>query len=410
MLQQLSLLNPTEPWTVADLTRYIKEKFETDYRLQDVIVTGELSNVSRPRSGHMYFTLKDAQASLRGVMWRGQVARLTYQPQNGDRVLVHGNISVYEASGQYQIYAGDIHLAGTGDLFQQFEALKRALEDEGLFDPIHKKVLPHWPRRLALVTSPTGAALQDMLNVIKRRWPLLEVVVIPTAVQGAAAPPQIVAAIEAADRLSPDTILLARGGGSLEDLWAFNDEHVARAIFATNAPVIAGVGHETDFTIADFVADLRAPTPSAAAEIATPDQREQRQVVDDLLLSFARQLGDYLRGLRWQLAEQQAILWGLSPRAQLATAQHQIANLKLRAALGIRNRLRLQREHLRGLTQTLAGLGPTTTLARGYAIVSRTGTKEIIRSSTAVKNEESLDVRVADGQFGVKVTERTKKS
>ncbi|MFQ5409930.1 MAG: exodeoxyribonuclease VII large subunit, partial [Anaerolineales bacterium] len=353
----------------------------------------------------MYFTLKDEQAALRCVMWRNQVARLPYEPQDGDRVVVRGQVSVYEASGQYQLYAAELRLAGVGDLYQQFEALKEKLDAEGLFDPKHKQPLPAWPTRIALVTSPTGAAIRDMLHVIGRRWPSAEVIIVPTTVQGAAAPAEIVAALDSAHALTLDVILLARGGGSIEDLWAFNDESVARAIFGAKTPIVSGVGHETDFTIADFVADVRAPTPSAAAEIATPDQREVRQRIDSLLTSLADTVTEAITHRRWALAEQQATLWGLSPRAQLAAARQRVAGLAYRALLALRHSLRLQRERVHGLQQALAGLGPPATLARGYAIVTRAGTRDVVRAVDDVTAGEQLDVRVADGQFGATVNQ-----
>ena len=264
-------------WSVVDLTRYVRQTLETDYRLQDLWVKGEAFNVSRPSSGHLYFTLKDSEASLRCVMWRSEVADLTALPRDGEAIEVHGRISVYEAGGQYQLYADDIRPAGIGALFEEFIRLRDRLEKEGLFDPERKRPLPEWPKRIGVVTSPTGAALRDVLNVLRRRYPLLEVILAPTAVQGDEAPGGIVSALAALNTYSdPDVILLVRGGGSIEDLWAFNDEGVARAIAASEAPVVSGVGHETDVIIADYVADVRAPTPEttgasdAAIARATP--------------------------------------------------------------------------------------------------------------------------------------------
>ena len=260
-------------WTVASLTAYIREMFEVDFRLQDVRVSGELSNFSQARSGHVYFTIKDQQAQLRCVMWRNAAARIRVWPQEGDAVMVDGRISVYEAGGVYQMYAESIMPLGRGELAEAFEQLKRELAAQGMFEAEHKKQTPPTPRKIGVVTSINAAALRDILNVLNRRWPAVSVLVAPSLVQGAEAPGQIVRALRWLDgRDDIDVIIIARGGGSIEDLWAFNDEMVARAIFEARHPIIVGVGHESDFTIADFVADVRAPTPSAAAELAVPDR------------------------------------------------------------------------------------------------------------------------------------------
>ena len=262
--------------TVAELTTYIRELFESNEQLQDVWVEGEVSNFSKASSGHLYFTLKDSAAQIKCVMWRSSVERQTTIPQNGDAVLVHGAVSVYEVNGVYQLYADRIRPLGVGNLYQQFEELKARLTDEGLFDEARKRPIPDFPHQIGVVTSPEAAAFQDVQNVLRRRYPLVEVILSPCQVQGEAAPAQIVRAIERLNQYSQvDVILVCRGGGSIEDLWAFNDERVARAMVASRIPVVSGVGHETDFTIADFAADLRAPTPSAAAELMTPN-------IDDL--------------------------------------------------------------------------------------------------------------------------------
>jgi exodeoxyribonuclease VII large subunit len=263
---------PGSAWSVSELTGYIKELFEIDFRLQDIEVEGEISNFVRARSGHLYFTLKDEQAQLKCVMWRTHARRLHFLPQDGDALLVHGRISVYETGGVYQLYADFLEPSGRGDLAIAFERLKEQLAQEGLFDAEKKQSIPPLPNKIGIVTSADAAALRDILNVLNRRCPLVSVLIAPTLVQGDQAPPNIVRALRWLDgRDDVDMIIIARGGGSMEDLWAFNDEQVARAIFAARHPVISGVGHETDFTITDFVADLRAPTPSAAAEMAVPD-------------------------------------------------------------------------------------------------------------------------------------------
>ncbi len=390
-----------EAWTVSALNRYIRTTLETDYRLKDLVVIGEISNLSRPASGHLYFTLKDPSAAVRCVMWKAQAARLIYRPRDGDRAQVHGAVGVYEAGGQYQLYADWIQAEGQGDLFRQFTALKAKLEAEGLFDPGRKRPVPTQPQRLAIVTSPTGAALRDMLNVIRRRWPALEVILCPTPVQGDDAPPQIVDALTAANSLEPDVIIVARGGGSIEDLWAFNNESVVRAIAASKAPIISGVGHETDFTLADFVADLRAPTPSAAAELATPNRLELLTDLRALTERLAGALQSRVRERRWVLAERTAVLGGLSPRAQLANSRQRLDELTLRTTSAMRHQLEISRHQVSGLTHRLAALSPLAILQRGYAVVTRANTARVIRSAAEVQPGDPLDVRVSRGQFKV---------
>jgi exodeoxyribonuclease VII large subunit len=270
-MSQISLFE-TPRFTVTEFTRRVRRLLEGDAALQDVWVQGEISNFSRPASGHLYFTLKDAGASLRCVMWKGDAIRVRGMPlQDGLSIEAHGKIGVYEPSGQYQLIVDILRPAGEGALYAEFLRLKMLLEAEGLFAPERKRPLPNFPRTIGIVTSSTGAALRDMLNVLRRRLPLAEVVLAASPVQGTEAPPALVLALQKLNTLvKPDVILLARGGGSIEDLWAFNDERVVRAVVASNAPVITGVGHETDFTLVDFASDLRAPTPTAAAELATP--------------------------------------------------------------------------------------------------------------------------------------------
>jgi len=249
--------------TVSQITAYIKELFEADDSLQDLWIEGEVSNCSRPPSGHIYFTLKDPGAEIACVLWRSQAAALEHLPVEGQAVMVHGRASVYEAKGRYQLYVDWLQPVGEGALFLRLQQLKDKLEREGLFAPERKRPLPPFPRQIGVVTSPVGAAIRDILHVLQRRFPLAEVILAPSQVQGEEAPPQIVAALEMLNaHTDVDVIIVARGGGSLEELWAFNDERVARAIFASRVPVVSGVGHETDYTLSDLVADLRAPTPS----------------------------------------------------------------------------------------------------------------------------------------------------
>jgi len=406
MLEQLSLFGgPTisEPFTVSQLTGHIRRLFEDDPVLDDVWVEGEVSNFSRASSGHCYFTLKDAGAQVPCVMWRNVADAQDYFPAGGDLVLAHGNVSVYEAGGRYQLYVDRVQPAGVGNLYLEFERLKAQLEAEGLFDPQRKRPLPPLPHRIGVVTSPTAAALRDILNVLGRRYPLAEVLLSPTQVQGEAAPPQIVA-IEALNECEDvDVIVIARGGGSLEDLWAFNDERVARAVAASRIPTVCGVGHETDFSLADFAADVRAPTPSAAAELVAPDRAELRAYVAGLSAALVAALQGEIEERRWRLAEQARALKHLSPQAQLAQARQRVDDLLAHAEAAICHNLALSRERLIGLRRRLASASPLGTLERGYAIVRRQATGEVVQSTGQVAPGDALDVRVADGEFEAEV-------
>jgi exodeoxyribonuclease VII large subunit len=397
-MAQLTLLGLTTPLlSVSDLTRRVRELLDTDYRLQDVWVSGEASNVSRPASGHLYFTLKDAQASLRCVMWRPDAARLLTPPREGEAVEVHGRVSVYEAAGQYQLYADTLRPAGEGLLYQQFLRLKAQLEAEGLFGAERKRPLPAC---IGLVTSPSGAALRDVIHVFRRRFPLAEVTLAPTPVQGDEAAAGIIAALQALNRhVHPDVILLVRGGGSSEDLAAFNDEGVARAIAASQAPVVSGVGHETDFTIADFVADRRAPTPSAAAEIVTPDVIVLTEEVRLARARLAEALAERLRTQRWAMDELRFRIRLASPRAQVATARQRLDDLGARAQAGMEAGLRLRRAAVGGLAQTLRAVGPAAVLERGYAVVRLKDGGQVVHSRKQAPPGVVLEVRVADGTF-----------
>jgi exodeoxyribonuclease VII large subunit len=404
-MAQLPLFSPLPPtsWSVTDLTRYLRDLLESDELLQDVWVQGEVSNFSHPTSGHLYFTIKDKGASLRCVMWRNNALRLAALPRDGDALEVHGAVSIYEISGQYQLYADLIRPAGEGALYQQFLRLKARLEAEGLFDPERKRPIPEWLHRLGIITSPTGAALRDILNTLQRRYPLLEVFLAPTPVQGDEAPPGIVAALQLLNQVvQPDVILLARGGGSIEDLWAFNDERVARAIATSTAPVICGVGHETDFTIADFVADLRAPTPTAAAELATPDQLDLRVTAQELSERLAHSAEAYLNAERWSFSALHGRLVQHSPRSRLQTGRQRLDELARRTSTGLAHYLQLQQAHQAGLRQRLAALSPQGVLQRGYAIVS-SASGQIIHSACQVQPGDALSVRVTDGEFPVRV-------
>ena len=405
-MTQLGLFQPDAPptWSVTDLTRYLRELLESDHNLSDVWISGEVSNVSAPRSGHLYFTLKDENASLKCVMWKPQVMRLRFLPREGDAIEVHGAVSVYEQAGQYQLYADTIRQTGEGALYQEFMRLKARLESEGLFDEDRKRRLPPWPKRIGIVTSPTGAALQDMLNTIRRRFPLVDVILAPSAVQGADAPAGLTRAVAALNRQTPppDIIIVARGGGSIEDLWAFNDETVVRAVATSTIPVISGVGHETDYTLTDFAADLRAPTPTAAAELATPNQTDLRESLVEISVELTRILLDTLNTRRWTLSDAQNRLLRHAPRARILNDRQRLDDLLRRTETAFFHQMKLYRTRLDGLTQQLASLSPLATLERGYAVVTQPD-GQVVRRAEQVSPGDVLNVRVSDGSFGVSV-------
>jgi len=394
-----SLLRAPEPLSVSELTAHVKEIIACDDLLADVRVAGEVSNLSRPASGHLYFTLKDEGAQLRCVMWRSHAARLSRPPRNGDAVIVRGRVDVYERDGVYQLYVEALVGQGIGDLNAEFERLKQKLQAEGLFDLARKRPLPRFPRALGIVTSPTGAALQDVLNVLRRRYPLIEVYLSPTLVQGEEAPDQIVHAIRRLNDLDCcDVILVARGGGNLEELWAFNDERVVRAIAASSVPVVSGIGHEVDYTLADFVADVRAPTPSAAAEIIAPDINDLRLQVDGMSIALTDLINARLADAQARLRALQHALRLLSPLSQLVRQRERLEEVHARLAAAGARRLALHRLRLDGLRARLEGVGPAATLARGYAIV-RDAQGRTVRSARAVQSGERLRVTMADGSF-----------
>lgn len=393
-------------WTVTRLTQHLRQIIETDPALQDVWVRGELSNVSRPASGHLYFTLKDAGASLRGVMWKQEAARLKLPLRDGMEVEAHGRIGIYEVSGQYQLYTDVLRPVGEGALYAEFLRLKDSLEAEGLFDADRKQALPEFPRRIGIVTSATGAALRDMLNTLRRRLPLVEVLLAPSPVQGAEAPPALAAALHQLNHLEPkpDVILVARGGGSIEDLWAFNDERVVRAVAESDIPVISGVGHETDFTLTDFAADLRAPTPTAAAELATPLT----------LFDLASGLSDLGQRMRFALASSlersragssnlESRLRFFSPVRKLQSERQRMDDLSRRLPAAQSHHLALEVSGLRGMNKRLEALNPFQVLARGYAVITHQTDGSLIRSVAQAKTGADIRVRVSDGQFDARI-------
>ena len=385
--------------TVSEITRYVREVLESDPGLKNIWVRGEISNFSRPSSGHLYFTLKDQGAALKCVMWRTSASRQAYLPTDGAAVQVHGAIGVYEAGGQYQLYVDALRPAGEGALFQEFMRLKARLEAQGLFDSARKRPIPERPQRIGIITSPTGAALRDMLNTIIRRYPIVEVILAATAVQGDEAPSGIVSAIAALNFLkpAPDVILLARGGGSIEDLWAFNDERVALAIAGSQIPTITGVGHETDFTIADFVADLRAPTPTAAAELATPDAAELRKNLDGLVEQLNHSVEYVISEKRWALTEQQRRLALYSPASRLRSDQQYLDEFLARLKRAAVHQLDRKHSLLVGKQGLLEALNPLEVLRRGFVLVTRPDGRLLVRADQ-VLTDDLLRLRFQDGE------------
>ncbi|HJQ13453.1 MAG TPA: exodeoxyribonuclease VII large subunit [Anaerolineales bacterium] len=406
-MQPILFPQSAQQWTVSKLTFYIRKLLEEDEILQDVWVQGEISNLSRPASGHIYFTLKDPSAALRCVMWKTSASRLRIPLQDGKAVEIHGRIGVYEVSGQYQLYVDQIRPVGEGALYQEFMRLKAMLEAEGLFAPERKRLIPMFPKRIGIVTSATGAALRDILNTLRRRLPLVEVILAPSPVQGVEAPPALVKALQSLVLQSPDVILLARGGGSIEDLWAFNDERVVRAVANSAVPVICGVGHETDFTLCDFAADLRAPTPTAAAELAT-----QITMIDlrAAVVSLRSRLNSATLNL---IAEQKSSLTSLaselryvSPERHIQSGRQRVDELTRRARSSLSQGMQLKSAHIQGMRHRLEALNPMAVLRRGYAVVTRNDNNNVV--SRVEEASEEMRVRVSNGEFEVKKLDHRK--
>ena len=396
-----------EPYSVYDLTSYIRDLFDADPRLQDVWVEGEISNFTRASSGHLYFTLKDEKSELRGVMWKSQAAWLSFEPQHGDAVLAHGHVTVYDRRGEYQLVCDTLQMAGVGDLNRQFELLKARLEAEGLFDSARKRPIPAYPRQIGVVTSPTTAAFQDIQNVLRRRYPLAEVILSPTLVQGTSAPPQIIEALRRLNEYTEvDVIIMARGGGSLEDLWCFNDEAVARAVADSRIPVVAGVGHEIDFTLVDFAADYRAPTPTAAAEVVTPDGASLRLDIRDSANRLATIQQARLAAFRGEIDAQTRLLDRLSPLHTIQNARQRIDDLTTRAATHLRHDLARQQDRLAAQGRALDAANPLRLLARGYAIVTRTGDGVRVTSVQHAAEGTSIEITLHDGRLTAAVRQR----
>jgi len=391
-------------YSVSDLNAYIRALLESNENLIDIWIAGEVSNLSKPRSGHIYFTLKDMDASVRCVIWRVHANRLAGVFRDGMRVEAHGNVSVYEGGGQYQLYVDGIRAAGEGHLYQEFLLLKDQLTAEGVFEESRKRPIPPQPKLIGIVTSPTGAALQDMLNTLLSRFPIAEVVLSPASVQGEAAPAQIVKALERLNKFaSPDVILIGRGGGSLEDLWAFNDEQVVRAVAASEAPVISGVGHETDFTLTDFAADVRAPTPTGAAVMAVPDINDIKIGLNGWSLLLEQTMGDVLGLQQSKLTEEKNRLDLLSPGWQIKQRMQRLDNLSLRMDHLVNRYFLQKKQQLELAEEKIVSFNPHNILGRGYVLVEdKKG--NVIKTIKQVQLGQDISVHVSDGMISADVT------
>ena len=389
--------------SVSQLTYALKRLIEDNFLLEGVWVQGEISNFTAHSSGHLYFTLKDAGACIRCVMFKSQTWRLKFKPADGHEVAVKGRIGVYEKNGQYQLYVEEMTPSGLGSLYQAFAKLKEKLEQEGLFDPDRKQKLPPLPQKIGVITSPTGAAVQDIIQILRRRRPNVDILIFPAQVQGAEAPASLIKALDDAARFQHlDLVIIGRGGGSLEELWAFNDEGLARAIADFPKPVISAVGHETDFTIADFVADLRAPTPSGAAELAVPDQQ-----------SLANQVRQYqnrlYQGVKSKLQNERRVLQKITqsrvlafPKQSLDVRRQEVDLLNERLVRQVRQDLIIRREQFLKVVGQLDTLSPLATLQRGYSIVQKPdGT--FVKHMTQVGPGDQLKVTLASGKLNCEV-------
>ncbi|HYF91235.1 MAG TPA: exodeoxyribonuclease VII large subunit [Symbiobacteriaceae bacterium] len=398
------------PVTVRELTLYIKRLLENDSRLSSVWVKGEISNFKLHTSGHMYFTLKDESSQLKCVMFRSAAQRLRFRPDNGMQVLLWGSVQVYDRDGAYQLYAQEMEPAGLGALHLQYEQLKRKLEAEGLFDPARKRRPPMLPRRIGIVTATTGAALRDMITISRRRFPAVRLLISPALVQGAEAPASLIRALQlVAAEPEVDVIIIGRGGGSLEDLWAFNDEALARAIRACPVPVVSAVGHETDFTIADFAADLRAPTPSAAAELVVPSRLDLLGSVESLrlrLVSVTRRLLERKRLKLRALAERPVLQ---RPQGRLLQDRQRLDDLVRRLGFAGGRRIERCRQRLGALAGRLDALSPLAVLSRGYAI-ARDAEGGVIKDARSVAVDDAVSIMLHKGTLQCRVESKTEES
>ena len=392
-------------WSVSQVNLFIKNLLDETPQLSGLLVRGELSNYKVYPSGHHYFTLKDSEGAMRCVMFRGAASKLRFRPENGMQVIVSGRVGVYPRDGAYQFYCTSLSADGIGDLYVAFEQLKEKLSREGLFDPAHKRPLPAYPQRIAIVTSGAGAAVHDMIRILRRRYPIAKVLLLPVRVQGVEAPPEIVGAIRYANRWKlADVLITGRGGRSIEDLWAFNDERVARAIYESEIPVISAVGHEPDVTIADYVADARASTPSNAAEIAVPDRNDVRARLTALERSMTKTEESRLSALRERLTalERKRVL--RDPMAFIADKRLLLDYTQKNLASLAEKQVGERRQRFAALCASLHAMSPLAVLARGYA-VARTANGTVLRSADEVTVGETIDVTLGRGSLACTVNE-----
>lgn len=391
--------------SVAQINEYIRRLMDNDALLATVAVKGEISNYKVYPSGHHYFTLKDEDSALKCVMFRSSAVRLKFRPENGMKIIAMGKISVYPRDGAYQLYCTGMVLDGIGDLYAAFEQLKEKLSKQGLFDPAHKKQLPQYPGTIGIITSSAGAAIHDMLRILRKRYPLTRVRLLPVRVQGTEAPGEIAAAIAYANHFQlADLLIVGRGGGSIEDLWAFNDEQVAHAIFASQIPVISAVGHEPDVTISDFVADMRAATPSNAAELAVPDQDNLRQMLDSVSESMVSALQRQLKASRRQLDILRASPSLQSPAVYLDQRRNALELLSNRLSSAGQQVINNHRQKFLTYTAKLDAMSPLKVLTRGYAM-AQLPNGNVLRSVHQASEDDTITVRVSDGTISATVTD-----
>ena len=394
-------------FSVAQINAYIKRIFQSDYALNRIYIKGEVSNCKYHSSGHIYFSLKDDKSQISCVMFANQrISGLDFEMENGQTVIVSGSISVFERNGTYQLYANEISLDGIGRLYVEFEKLKEKLYRQGLFDHEKKKPIPQNPKTIGIVTAKTGAAIHDIMSVAKRRNPYIQLVLYPAQVQGDGAAETIVRGIETLDRYGVDTIIIGRGGGSIEDLWAFNEEKVARAIYAAKTPIISGTGHEVDTTIADYAADLRAATPTAACELAVPDLRETLDAIDARKRSLSVQIRHILRNYELRLEQYSGKLRRFDPKLQLQGQRMTLAELEDRLTKRM-DYLRNRYQHrLELYAQRLHGLSPTAKLIGGYGYLSDQSGQPVVSAKHIAKGDE-IQITISDGSLKTKVSEVT---
>ncbi|WP_302186304.1 exodeoxyribonuclease VII large subunit [uncultured Ruminococcus sp.] len=389
--------------SVSQINFYIKSIIENDGSLQFVLVTGEISNLTvHQRSGHIYLSLKDSNSVISAVMFAGNARRLKFRLENGMKVICRGRISVYEPSGRYQLYIEDMQPDGVGALTLAFEQLKKSLAQKGLFDNAHKKPLPKFPKTIGVITSPTGAAVQDITNIIRRRFPSADIVLAPVLVQGESAPEQLVRAVNkfSASKIA-DVVIIGRGGGSAEDLWAFNDEQLAYAVYNCETPIISGVGHETDFTVCDFVADVRASTPSAAAELAVPDRQELMSYYFKQKQYISAMLDRKIKTAQLRLENQQRRMSASSPKLKAEQLEKQLSAKSEKLTRFMNIYISNKENKLIAAKGKLDGLNPLNVLNRGYAIAEKN--EKIITSSKQLKNGDDFTVILSDGKINAKV-------